>query len=212
MASKKEKTRQRIQAQKRKKRAARICGYLIAAILINFFFYSGLMSHRKATTDNTITCTVTIESKHFKRVLIRRWYWGRYRYIATESGMYRFSSGALYTTDELDEMLLAGDTLTISYIRGSRLVDKIPNKIVDATFGTTVLSTAESFNEGWQEHVIMDCVLYFLVTGVYSFVMVCCEGWFMQWIRAGSKQRKSEAEQRHKANIAANKAAKAKKE
>ena len=211
MASKKELNRQRIEQKKRQKRAARICSYLIAAILINFVFYSGVMAHRKATADNTTVCTVTVASKHFKRVRIDRRYWGRYMYIATESGMYRFSSGALYTTDELDEMLSAGDTLTISYIRGSRLVDKIPNKIVDATFGTTVLSTTEEFNKGWQEYVIMDCVLYFLVTGVYSFVMVCSEGWFMQWIRAGSKQRKLEAEQRRKANIAANKAEKAKK-
>ena len=212
MASKKEKTRQRIEAQKRKKRAARICGYILAAIVINGFIAAQLYSNRKATPENTTTKTITMDN------VVRGWHrQGRYGhnhhcYVVSDGTRYLFT-GSYYATDELCDMLCEGDSLTITYLPGSRIFGYgIQNRIVAATYNGIELASLEHDNEGNSfKEMIEETIFYFLATGVFSFVLVCSEGFFMQWIRAGSQQRKLEAEQRHKANIAANKAEKAKK-
>lgn len=209
MASKKELARQRIAAKKRRKRAARICGYILAAMLLNGFLAETLYSSRLATPQNTITQTITMDNVVLARRYGRRRV-RRYCYVISDQVRYLFVHSH-YSDSDLHTMLQKGDSLTITYLSRSRLYGYgIKNHIVAATYNGTELSSVERYNDkNGMGSAIEEMILYFLATGLLSFILVCSEGFFMQWIRAGSAQRKLEAEQRHKANIAAKKAAKA---
>ena len=104
--------------------------------------------------------------------------------------------------------LAEGDTITLICMVGD---DSAKKTVVAAYNDDGIYCTLEGYNKSALDSRIATLCVYFFVTGVFSFVMVCCEGWFMRWIRAGSKQRKLERDERHKANIAAKKAEKAKK-
>lgn len=213
MASKKEKTRQRIQQKKRQKRAARICAYLVAAILINWAFCALMADTRSATAENTEQITITIDGAYFVRRNKPRggfvdWYW-----VTADSVRYYFSSSCMRYSRKQTELrsfhdLAEGDTITLICMVGD---DPAKKTVVAAYNDDGIYCTLEGYNKSELDSRIATLCVYFFVTGVFSFVLVCSEGFFMQWIRAGSAQRKLEAEQRHKANIAANKAEKAKK-
>ena len=213
MASKKEKTRQRIQQKKRQKRAARICAYLVAAILINWAFCALMADTRSATAENTEQVTITIDGAYFMRRNKPRggfvnWYW-----VTADSVRYYFSSSCMRYSRKQTELrsfhdLAEGDTITLICMVGD---DPAKKTVVAAYNDDGIYCTTEGYNKSALDSRIATLCVYFFVTGAFSFVLVCSEGFFMQWIRAGSAQRKLEAEQRHKANIAANKADKAKK-
>ena len=210
MASKKEQTRQRIEQKKRQKRAARICAYLVAAVLINWGF-SGLMAGtRSATEANTEQVTITIDGAYYVRRLKLRGGSVHKYWVTADSVRYDFSSSAMRYSRKQTELqsfhdLAEGDSITLTYMISN---DATKKTVVAAHNDDGIYCTMEGYNKSESDSRIATLCLYFFVTEVFSFVMVCSEGWFMQWIRAGNKQRKLEEKERHKAAIAAKKAKK----
>ena len=210
MASKKEKTRQRIEAQKRKKLAVKICCYIFAAVLINWLCYPAIFNTHLATEENTTQSTVTIDDTYYKPH-------GRHRsakfWITADSVRYHLNLHAQWYSARKTEIgsvhdLQKGDQITLVYLTDAKSKDRY---VVAAYDDNNIYCTSEGYNKSEMDgHITTSCVYVFL-TAMYSFAMVCIEGWFMQWIRAGSQQRKLEAEQRHKAAIAAKKAEKSEK-
>ena len=210
MASKKELIRQRNAAKKRRKLALKIFCYVFAAIFLNWLVYPAIFNTQLATEENTAEITVTIDDTYYKNAGRRR---SAKFWITADSIRYHINLHAMWYAEKQIEIgsvhdLQKGDRITLVYMSDEEGNDR---SVVAAYDDNQIYCTFEGYNKCEMDGHITTACVYLFLTGFYSFAMVCIEGWFIKWIMAGSEQRKLEAKQRVKAEIAAKKAEKAKK-